>query len=74
MKNCIVLSGQYRTFDQTWENIKRFIDLNQLDVYCHLWSDSKEEFDNIVDRLKPVRIKAEKRIRRNGKKDSPSTS
>jgi hypothetical protein len=59
MKNCIVLSGQYRTFDQTWENIKRFIDINQLDVYCHLWSNSKEEFNNVVDRLKPVRIKAE---------------
>jgi hypothetical protein len=59
MKNCIVLSGQYRTFDQTWENIKRFIDLNQLDVYCHLWSDSQEEFNNVIDRLNPVRIKLE---------------
>jgi hypothetical protein len=59
MKNCIVLSGQYRTFDQTWENIKKFIDLNQLDVYCHLWSDSQEEFNNVIDRLNPVRIKLE---------------
>ncbi len=59
MKNCIVLSGQYRTFDQTWENIKRFIDLNQLDVYCHLWSDSQDEFNNVIERLNPVRIKLE---------------
>lgn len=59
MKNCIVLSGQYRTFDQTWKGIKNFIDENDLDVYCHLWSDSKEEFDNVVERLKPVRIKAQ---------------
>lgn len=59
MKNCIVLSGQYRTFDQTWEGIKAFIDANNLDVYCHLWSDSTEEFDSVVERLKPVRIKAQ---------------
>jgi hypothetical protein len=56
MKNCIVLSGHYRTFDTTWENIKSFIDLNQLDVYCHLWSvDDTEESDrqlqSIIDKL-----------------------
>ena len=44
MKKCIVLSGQYRTFDKTKENIKKFIDANELDVYCHLWSmDPKEK-------------------------------
>lgn len=53
MKNCIVLSGQYRTFDQTWENIKRFIDLNSADVYCHLWSTDEKEITSLVDRLKP---------------------
>lgn len=53
MRKCIVLSGQYRTFDHTWENIKQFIDLNKLDVYCHLWSTDVNEVNNLVDRLKP---------------------
>jgi hypothetical protein len=56
MKNCIVLSGQYRTFDQTWKGIKEFIDLNNLDVYCHLWTDNLEEVKNVADRLEPVKI------------------
>jgi len=56
MKNCIVLSGQYRTFDQTWKGIKEFIDLNNLDVYCHLWTDNLEEVKNVADRLNPVKI------------------
>ena len=47
------MSGQYRTFDQTWENIKRFIDINNADVYCHLWSTDVNEVNNLVDRLKP---------------------
>ncbi len=59
MKKCIVLSGQYRTFDQTCENLQKFIEINELDVYCHLWSDSKEEFNNIQEKLKPVKIKLE---------------
>jgi hypothetical protein len=56
MKNCIVLSGQYRTFDQTWKGIKEFIDLNNLDVYCHLWTDNLEEVKNVADRLNPIKI------------------
>ena len=56
MKKCIVLSGHYRTFDTTWENIKKFIDINELDVYCHLWADTdKDESDrqlqSIIDKL-----------------------
>jgi len=54
MKKCIVLSGEYRTFDKTWQNIQKFIELNNLDVYCHLWSSgSKDEVNNIKERLKP---------------------
>lgn len=56
MKNCIVLSGQYRTFDQTWENIKKFIDLNHLDVYCHLWSTDEREIQNVQERLQPIKF------------------
>lgn len=58
MKSCIVLSGQYRTFDKTWKGIKEFIDLNNLDVYCHLWSDDVQEIENIKTRLKPKAILA----------------
>jgi len=56
MKNCIVISGQYRTFDKTWENIKQFIDLNELDVYCHLWSTDETEIQNVRDRLNPIKF------------------
>lgn len=59
MKNCIVLSGQYRTFDSTWENIKNFIDINEADVYCHLWSTDSEEEKNVVERLKPKKYLVE---------------
>jgi hypothetical protein len=59
MKNCIVLSGQYRTFDKTWENIREFIDINNLDVYCHMWSTNVKEVDNIVERLQPVKYLVE---------------
>lgn len=59
MKNCIIFSGQYRTFDKTKENIKRFVDLNGLDVYCHLWSTDEEEINDIVDNLQPKKILVE---------------
>jgi hypothetical protein len=53
MKNCIVLSGQYRSFDRTCDSIKQFIETNDLDVYCHLWSTDQREIDNINDKLNP---------------------
>lgn len=64
MKNCIVISGQYRTFDQTWQNLQHFINLNELDVYCHLWNDDLEvetirQYGVVCDKLKPVKIKQE---------------
>jgi hypothetical protein len=59
MKNCIVLSGQYRTFDSTWENIKDFIDINQADVYCHLWSTDENEENSVVEKLKPKKYLVE---------------
>lgn len=56
MKNCIVLSGHYRTFDTTWKNIKSFIDENELDVYCHLWEDvdkeeSKRQQQSVIEKF-----------------------
>lgn len=56
MKKCIVLSGQYRTFDKTKENIKKFIDANELDVYCHLWSMNPKEIDAVKYALTPKAI------------------
>ena len=56
MRSCIVFSGQYRTFDQTSDNICRFIDINNLDVYCHLWSTDQREIDTVTDRLTPKKI------------------
>ena len=61
MRGAIVLSGQYRSFDKTWEKIKSFIDYNQLDVYCHLWEDVSEEeterqYFSISDKLSTVKI------------------
>lgn len=61
MKNCIVLSGQYRTFDTTWPQIKEFMKINNLEAYCHLWGVADEEenawqFHQVKDRLQPQRI------------------
>lgn len=59
MKNCIVLSGQYRTFEKTKKNLKHFIDVNEMDVFCHLWSTNHEEYVDIVETLKPKSIVVE---------------
>jgi len=56
MKNCIVLSGQYRTFEKTKKNLKHFIEVNEMDVFCHLWSTNHEEYVDIVETLKPKSI------------------
>lgn len=59
MKKCIVLSGQYRTFDKTRDRLKKFIEINDLDVYCHLWSMNPKEIDDIKYSLKPKAILCE---------------
>lgn len=59
MKNCIIFSGQYRTFGKTKENIKQFIALNDLDVYCHLWSVDESEINDIIENLQPKKILVE---------------
>lgn len=64
MKNCMVLSGQYRTFDQTWPQIKQFVEFNKLDVYCHLWSDPDDQenlrqYHEVRDKLNPRKIHQE---------------
>ena len=56
MKNCIILSGHYRTFDKTKELLKQFIDVNEMDVYCHLWSTDMNEYESIVSYLNPKSI------------------
>lgn len=53
MKNCLVLSGQYRTFDKTCESIKQFIEKNNLDVYCNIWYENDEQLDKIQNELRP---------------------
>jgi hypothetical protein len=55
-KNCIIVTGQYRTFSKTKENLKNFIEHNNLDVYCHLWSNSESEIQDVIDTLKPTKI------------------
>jgi hypothetical protein len=54
MKDCIVLSGHFRTFEKTKENIKKFIEINELDVYCHLWVTDPKEIEIIQEELRPV--------------------
>jgi len=56
MKNCLVLSGQFRSFDRTVGSIKQFIDNNQLDVYGHMWSTDQNEIDFVNDKLKTKNI------------------
>jgi len=59
MKKCIILSGQYRTFKETKQTIKAFVELNDLDVYCHLWSTNPDEIFDIEDTLQPKKMLAE---------------
>lgn len=59
MKNCIILSGQYRTFNQTKEKIKSFIELNDLDVYCHLWSTNQQEIEDINETIQPKKMEVD---------------
>ena len=59
MKNCIVLSGQYRSFDRAGDSIKQFIETNNLDVYCHIWSTDQQEIESVTDKLKPKKIISE---------------
>lgn len=60
MKNCIVLSGEFRTFRDTSSNIKEFIKNNELDVYCFLWSNDVDEKRFVLDELNPVNYRFEK--------------
>ena len=57
------MSGQYRTFDQTSDNIKKFIDMNSADVYCHLWSTDEREINYLVDKLKPKKYLSENNLK-----------
>ena len=55
-KNAIVISGEYRTFAQTKDNLKKFIDDNSLDVYCHIWSNDPLEIEDIKTTLNPKKF------------------
>lgn len=64
MNRCIVFSGHYRTFEKTCEKIKQFIEMNDiLDVYCHLWIDESEDYQNQIEHVKevlsPVKMKVD---------------
>lgn len=85
MKNCLVISGQFRTFRDVSAKLKQFIAVNNLDVYAFLWSDSVEEKRFVLDELKPVNYQfekydahkeifdeMEKRIRINNPKNAPN--
>ena len=56
----MVISGQFRTFRDTVQKMKQFIEVNKLDVYAFLWSDDVEEKRFVLDQLKPVNYRFEK--------------
>lgn len=85
MKNCIVFSGQFRTLKQTIHNIKEFIRINNLDVYCFLWTSDEEEKKFVIENLQPINFRfddysnyenifdeIEKRVRSNNPKSAPN--
>lgn len=59
MNNCIIFSGQYRTFDKTKETLRKFIEINSLDVYCHLWSTNDAEIKEVETFLQPKKMLTE---------------
>lgn len=56
MKNCLVLAGEFRTFEKTADSLAKFIKLHNLDVYCHLWTNDESECDKIISILNPKQI------------------
>ncbi len=56
----MVISGQFRSFRDTVNKMKQFIDINKLDVYAFLWSDDVEEKRFVLEQLKPVNYRFEK--------------
>ncbi len=60
MNNCLVISGQFRTFRDISAKLKQFIEVNKLDVYAFLWSNDPEEKRFVLDELKPVNYQFEK--------------
>ena len=53
MKQALVLSGQYRSFATTCNNIRKFAELNDMDVYLHLWSKDPKEIQHVYETLQP---------------------
>lgn len=60
IKNCLVLSGEYRSFEKTCDSILNFAKLNNLDVYCHVWTDDVNQVEKIKEKLDPKGIIHEK--------------
>lgn len=52
-KGALLLSGQLRSFTQTWPKLSEFIKLNNLDVYCHNWQEPN--VNNVNEILKPTK-------------------
>ena len=59
MKNCLVIGGAYRTFSTTYEGIKKFAQKNDLDIFCHLWSNDHREISHVQEVLSPKSFIAE---------------
>lgn len=85
MKSCIVFSGQYRSFHKTSTFLKKFVEINGLDVYCHLWSTDHDEIKDVSNALNPVALLCEnwekykdefdaieRRVRTNNPKNAPN--
>lgn len=77
LKSCLILGGEYRTFEVVGLNLREFIEANQLDVYCHIWSTDESEIQTVQEVLnpkgflaenplhyKPLFLEVEKRIRK----------
>ena len=60
MANALVIAGHLRTFKTIVDDLVNFIDKNKLDVYMFVWDEGDQaEIDFAVDKLKPVKWKAE---------------
>lgn len=76
MVNALIMAGHVRTFKDIAEEVKNFVEQNNLDVYFFAWDENnQEEINYVVETLKPVKwlvepnskyaqqfIEAEKRI------------
>jgi len=61
VSNALIISGHVRTFRSVAEELKHFVDLNQLDVYAYIWDEGNtEDIDYVVKTLNPKKFLYEK--------------